>query len=118
MNPEEGELRPQLLDRFGLTVQAAAPRDPGERAEAVRRRLTCDADPAGFAVRWRVAEDELARRIRAARELLPPVILPDAVLRQVASVGMAFEVDRLRAPLVTARAAAAPPPRQGRDQGA
>ena len=48
MNPEEGELRPQLLDRFGLTVEAAAPRDPGPRAEVVRRRLDYDADPERF----------------------------------------------------------------------
>ena len=114
MNPEEGELRPQLLDRFGLTVQAAAPRDLGERAEVVRRRLACDADPAGFAGRWRAAEDELAGRIRAARRLLPRVILADAVLRQVASVCAAFEVDGLRADLVTARAAVAHAAWQGR----
>ena len=60
MNPEEGELRPQLLDRFGLTVEAAAPRDPGPRAEVVRRRLDYDADPAGFRARWQEAETGLA----------------------------------------------------------
>src|SRR3712207_5955578 len=52
MNPEEGELRPQLLDRFGLTVEVAAPRDPDERAEVVRRRFAYDADPAGFTASW------------------------------------------------------------------
>jgi len=52
MNPEEGELRPQLLDRFGLTVEVAASRDPDERAEVVRRRLAFEADPAGFAARF------------------------------------------------------------------
>ncbi|MCW2665476.1 MAG: cobaltochelatase subunit, partial [Frankiales bacterium] len=52
MNPEEGELRPQLLDRFGLTVEVAATRDPIERAEVVRRRLAYEADPEGFAARW------------------------------------------------------------------
>ena len=67
MNPEEGELRPQLLDRFGLTVEAAAPRDPGPRTEVVRRRLAFDADPAAFADRWRGAETELAERIVAAQ---------------------------------------------------
>src|SRR5262249_12934605 len=82
MNPEEGELRPQLLDRFGLTVQAAAPRDPGQRGEVVRRRLAYDADPAGFAARWQPAESELAARIVAAQALLPEVVLPDATLRQ------------------------------------
>jgi magnesium chelatase subunit D len=107
MNPEEGELRPQLLDRFGLTVQAAAPREPGLRGEVVRRRLAYDADPAGFAGRWQAAESGLAARIVAARHLLPDVALPDATLRQVASVCAAFDVDGLRADLVTARAAIA-----------
>jgi len=114
MNPEEGELRPQLLDRFGLTVQAAAPRDPAERAEVVRRRLAHDADPVGFARRWQPAEDELAARIVSARGLLPRVVLPDAVLRQVASVCAAFDVDGMRADLVTARAAVAHAAWQGR----
>ena len=107
MNPEEGELRPQLLDRFGLTVEAAAPRDPGPRAEVVRRRLGYDADPAGFAARWGAEESGLAARIAAARLLLPRVVLPDSALRQVASVCAAFGVDGLRADLVTARAAMA-----------
>jgi magnesium chelatase subunit D len=114
MNPEEGELRPQLLDRFGLTATAAAPRDPGLRAEVVRRRLAFDADPAGFTARWQAAEAELAARIVAARRLLPRVALPDPVLRQVASVCAAFGVDGLRADLVTARAAAAHAAWEGR----
>ncbi|MDQ1741029.1 MAG: magnesium chelatase subunit, partial [Pseudonocardiales bacterium] len=59
MNPEEGELRPQLLDRFGLTVDVSASRDPAVRVEVVRRRLDADADPAGFAERWARAEAEL-----------------------------------------------------------
>jgi len=107
MNPEEGELRPQLLDRFGFTVDATAPRDPGPRSEVVRRRLAYDADPAAFTGRWRDAESALAARIVAARALLPGVRLPDATLHQVASVCAAFDVDGLRADLVTARAAMA-----------
>jgi magnesium chelatase subunit D len=114
MNPEEGELRPQLLDRFGLTVEAAAPRDPGPRAEVVRRRLACDADPEGFRARWEAAEAGLAGRIAAARRTLPQVVLPDAALRQVASVCAAFGVDGLRADLVIARAAMAHAAWQGR----
>ena len=114
MNPEEGELRPQLLDRFGLTVEAAAPRDPGPRAEVVRRRLDYDADPGGFAARWAAAESGLAGRIEAARRLLPGVVLPDGALRQVASVCAAFGVDGLRADLVTARAAMAHAAWEGR----
>src|SRR5215212_768079 len=107
MNPEEGELRPQLLDRFGLTVEVAAPRDPAERAEVVRRRFAYDADPAGFAAAWASAEAELATRIADARARLPHVVLSDDALRQVTAVCAAFDVDGLRADLVTARAAVA-----------
>ncbi|WBP86466.1 putative cobaltochelatase [Kitasatospora cathayae] len=107
MNPEEGELRPQLLDRFGLTVEIAATRDPAERAEVVRRRLAYDADPAGFAARFAAQERELAEHITAARELLPKVELTDVALRQITAVCAAFEVDGLRADIVMARTAVA-----------
>nr|WP_203022048.1 VWA domain-containing protein [Frankia sp. AgW1.1] len=107
MNPEEGELRPQLLDRFGLTVQVAAPREPALRAEVVRRRLAFDADPDAFAARYEDAERELSARIAAARAALPAVRLPDRELTRIAAVCAAFEVDGLRADLVTARASVA-----------
>ncbi|MEU4697055.1 VWA domain-containing protein [Nonomuraea dietziae] len=107
MNPEEGELRPQLLDRFGLTVEVRASRDPAERAEVVRRRMAHDADPDGFAAGWTAQEAALAEGIAAARERLASVELPDARLRQIAEVCAAFEVDGLRADLVTAHAAVA-----------
>jgi magnesium chelatase subunit D len=107
MNPEEGELRPQLLDRFGLTVEVIAARDVDQRVEVVRRRLAYEADPAGFVARWRAEETTLAERVVAARELLPRVTLPDAELRRIASVCAAFGVDGMRADLVTARTAIA-----------
>ena len=116
MNPEEGELRPQLLDRFGLTVEVAAPRDPAERAEVVRRRFAFDADPAGFGASWASDEASLAARIAAARARLPHVVLSDAALRQVTAVCAAFDVDGLRADLVTARAAMAHAAWAGRDE--
>nr|WP_241267643.1 putative cobaltochelatase [Streptomyces scabichelini] len=107
MNPEEGELRPQLLDRFGLTVEVAASREPDQRVEVVRRRLAYDDDPTAFAARW--ADDEAAVRARivAARELLPSVRLGDAALRQIAATCAAFEVDGMRADIVMARTATA-----------
>ncbi|OKI12019.1 putative cobaltochelatase [Streptomyces sp. CB03911] len=107
MNPEEGELRPQLLDRFGLTVEIAATREPRERAEVVRRRLAHDADPAAFAARFAGEERTLAERITTARELLPKVELTDTALRQITAVCAAFEVDGLRADIVMARTAVA-----------
>jgi magnesium chelatase subunit D len=116
MNPEEGELRPQLLDRFGLAVDVAAPRDPALRAEVVRRRLAHDADPAGFEVRWAAEEAELADRIALARKQLPAVVLSDEALRQITSVCAAFDVDGLRADLVMARAAMAHAAWSGRDE--
>jgi magnesium chelatase subunit D len=107
MNPEEGELRPQLLDRFGLTVEVAASRETDERVEVVRRRLDYDADPAGFAARWAPQEQEVRVRIAAARRLLPEVRLGDAALRQIAATCAAFEVDGMRADIVMARTATA-----------
>ncbi|WP_289016715.1 VWA domain-containing protein [uncultured Aeromicrobium sp.] len=107
MNPEEGELRPQLLDRFGLAVEVAAPRDPQARAEVVRRRLAFDADPAGFAARFAEQDAALTARIRRAQELVAEVELDDATLVSIAELCAAFEVDGLRADIVTARTAAA-----------
>ncbi|MFI9765295.1 putative cobaltochelatase [Streptomyces sp. NPDC052415] len=107
MNPEEGELRPQLLDRFGLTVEVAASREPDQRVEVVRRRLAHDDDPAGFAVRWADEEAAVRQRIVAARELLPSVRLGDGALRQIAATCAAFEVDGMRADIVMARTATA-----------
>ncbi|MGQ4385343.1 putative cobaltochelatase [Streptomyces sp. SAS_270] len=107
MNPEEGELRPQLLDRFGLTVEVAASREPDQRVEVVRRRLAYDDDPEGFAARWADEESAVRARIVAARALLPSVRLGDGALRQIAATCAAFEVDGMRADIVMARTATA-----------
>ncbi|MDM4718966.1 VWA domain-containing protein [Micromonospora sp. WMMA1363] len=116
MNPEEGELRPQLLDRFGLTVEVTASRDPAVRVEVVRRRLAADADPAGFAARWAEPDAAVARRVADARARLDRVALTDAALRQIAEVCAAFDVDGMRADIVTARTAVAHAAWQGRDR--
>ncbi|MGW2675351.1 putative cobaltochelatase [Streptomyces sp. NPDC001436] len=107
MNPEEGELRPQLLDRFGLTVEVAASREPAQRVEVVRRRLAYEDDPAGFAGRWAADEREVRARIVAARALLPQVVLGDTALLQIAATCAGFEVDGMRADIVMARTATA-----------
>ncbi|MEV0846624.1 putative cobaltochelatase [Streptomyces sp. NPDC049954] len=107
MNPEEGELRPQLLDRFGLTVEVAASRETDQRVEVVKRRMAYEDDPAGFAARFAAQENALRSRIVAARALLPHVRLGDAALRQIAATCAAFEVDGMRADIVMARTATA-----------
>jgi magnesium chelatase subunit D len=116
MNPEEGELRPQLLDRFGLTVEVAATREPAERAEVVRRRLAYEAAPEAFAAEWAASDAELAKQIAAARDQLPHVELGDRALREITTVCAAFGVDGLRADLVTAKAAIALAAWAGRDE--
>ncbi|WP_374022086.1 magnesium chelatase subunit D family protein [Mycobacterium sp. HNNTM2301] len=107
MNPEEGELRPQLLDRFGLTVDVHASRDVDVRVEVVRQRMAYEADPDAFVERYADAEAALARRIAEARALVGEVVVPDSELRRIAAVCAAFDVDGMRADLVVARTAAA-----------
>jgi magnesium chelatase subunit D len=107
MNPEEGELRPQLLDRFGLTVDVRASRDVDVRVEVIRQRMAYEADPAGFTREYADADAELARRIAAARASVSSVSLPDSELRRIAALCAAFDVDGMRADLVVARTAVA-----------
>jgi len=107
MNPEEGELRPQLLDRFGLTVDVAASRDVDVRVEVIRQRLAYEADPQEFAGRYATTDTELANRVATARALLDSVVLPDNELRRIAALCAAFDVDGMRADLVVARTAVA-----------
>mgnify|MGYP000607021653 CR=1 FL=1 len=107
MNPEEGEPRPQLLDRFGLMVSVAAPSEVADRAEVVRRRLAYETDPVAFADRWRSTDSQLAVRVRDARAALPAVALPDAEIDRIARICLAYQVDGMRADIVMARAAVA-----------
>jgi magnesium chelatase subunit D len=107
MNPEEGEPRPQLVDRFGLVVTVSAPRQAKDRAEVVRRRLAYEADPSAFAARFANDEGEFAKRIVEARGVLPRVVLPDRMLDRIARVCLAYGVDGLRADIVVARCAVA-----------
>ncbi|MFI1913023.1 magnesium chelatase subunit D family protein [Nocardia sp. NPDC020380] len=107
MNPEEGELRPQLLDRFGLTVDVVASREVDVRMAVVRRRLDYEADPAAFADRYAPADREVAERILTARDHLPAVALDNTELRRIAALCATFDVDGMRADLVVARTATA-----------
>jgi magnesium chelatase subunit D len=107
MNPEEGELRPQLLDRFGLTVDVVASRDVDVRMAVVRRRLDYEADPAGFASRYVASDREVAERILTARDRVAQVVLDNVELRRIAALCASFDVDGMRADLVVARTATA-----------
>ncbi|MGK8708248.1 ATP-binding protein [Metapseudomonas otitidis] len=107
MNPEEGELRPQLLDRFGLKVSLDHAPAPAERSEIIRRRLAFDADPAAFIARWSADQQALARRCQDAREHLATIPLDDHALDAIAQRCFDAGVDGLRADLVWLRAARA-----------
>lgn len=105
MNPEEGQLRPQLLDRFGLMVEVAAPRDSAMRVEVVRRRMQFEADPAGFCAAWQAEQDSLRDQIVAARERLASVRCPDPMLQLICHICCEMQVDGLRADIALQRTA-------------
>ncbi|QNB07789.1 putative cobaltochelatase [Herbaspirillum frisingense] len=110
MNLEEGDLRPQLLDRFGLMVEVTAPTDKSVRAEVVRRRIAYEADPQALTSQWQAQQDALRAQVAQAQRLLPGVALGDAMLELISHLCCEFEVASLRADIVmhkTARAIAA-----------
>ncbi|WP_354685809.1 putative cobaltochelatase [Cupriavidus necator] len=115
MNLEEGDLRPQLLDRFGMMVEVTAPRDPAIRAEVVRRRLAFEADPAGFIAAWQSETDALRAAIRAAQDHVAGIVLPDSLLALISQLCCEFEVASLRADIVMHKAARALAALGGRD---
>jgi magnesium chelatase subunit I len=106
-NPEEGELRPQLLDRFGLSVEIRTPEDLPTRIEVVRRRDAFERDPQAFLAKWAHANAELRRQIAAARDELVNVAVPDSVLERAAKLCMQLGTDGLRGELTLVRAARA-----------
>ncbi|NVZ24446.1 AAA family ATPase [Pseudomonas gingeri] len=107
MNPEEGELRPQLLDRFGLNVALSGQPLPGERGQIIRRRLDFDNDPQAFCEQWEQQQQVLRQRCEQARALLPAIALDDQALAEITERCFAAGVDGLRADLVWLRAARA-----------
>jgi len=114
MNPEEGELRPQLLDRFALCVEIKTILDPAQRVEIVRRRIAYEADPASFYRDWAGPEMALSQRIQQAQRLLPQVTHTDDELFAVAKLTAEFEVDGHRADIVILKAALAHAAFEGR----
>jgi magnesium chelatase subunit D len=105
MNPEEGVLRPQLLDRFGLCVEVTASRDAAERAEIIDRCLSFERDPVGFTQAHAETEAALSEQIRQARELLPAVEVDPSWLTTVAELSLALGVDGHRADILMIKAA-------------
>jgi magnesium chelatase subunit D len=105
MNPEEGDLRPQLLDRFGLCVDVEAILDVGARAEIVRRRLAWERDPADFIAAYHKQQAELAGSIRQAIDLLPEIDLSDEQLHTIAQLCVRLDIRSHRADIVIAQAA-------------
>ncbi len=106
-NPEEGELRPQLLDRFGLAVAVRTPTALAARVEVVRRRDAFERDPQAFLERWQADDEGIRRRIVSARERLDSVLLADAVLERAARLCIGLGTDGLRGELTLMRAARA-----------
>ena len=105
MNPEEGDLRPQLLDRFGITVEVSGNPAPADRVEVVRRRLRYEEDPETFAAVWAPADRELATSVEAARLRLSGVGLDEDILLRISTLCAELGVDGLRGDLVTAKTA-------------
>ena len=109
-NPEEGELRPQLLDRFGLSVTVSTPTDLQERMEVIRRRDKFESDPEQFCETWAKEESAVRDNIVAARDKLADIKVPDEILEQCARLCLALQTDGLRGELTlirTSRALAA-----------
>jgi magnesium chelatase subunit D len=115
MNPEEGDLRPQLLDRFGLMVDVLAPRDKALRTEVVRRRIAFEADPEGYAKGWEREQLDLRRQIYNAQCLAPEVEVQDALLELISHLCCEFEVASMRADIVMYKAVRALAALGGRD---
>ena len=106
-NPEEGELRPQLLDRFGLSVEVKTPTEIAQRVEVVRRRDAYERDPSAFAGLWAKQDAKVRKQILKARERLPELELGDAVLTRASELCVAVGSDGLRGELTLMRAARA-----------
>ncbi len=100
MNPEEGELRPQLLDRFGLCVIVEGVQDTEERVKIMERRLAFEENPEGFCSRWQKASEELSQRIKNAMEILPEVEIDRSLLFEIANYCLEVGVDGHRADII------------------
>ncbi|CAA2141271.1 magnesium chelatase ATPase subunit I [Hyphomicrobium sp. ghe19] len=114
-NPEEGELRPQLLDRFGLSVEVRAPEDVATRIEIVKRRDAFERDPASFTKKWLAETDRVRDQIKSARDRLASVVLSEDTLERAAGLCVKLGTDGLRGELTVVRAARAVAALEGSD---
>ncbi len=105
MNPEEGELRPQLLDRFPLSATSTSVRDEELRAEVVKRNLEFEEDPKGFRAKYEPMQEELRRRIIEARSIFSKVLIPNSIVRLVVRLCIALDVDGHRPDIVILKTA-------------
>ncbi|MGQ9840430.1 MAG: ATP-binding protein [Anaerolineae bacterium] len=105
MNPEEGDLRPQLLDRFGLVVEVTGESELEQRIQVIKRRLAFEAQPEQFTLEYSDAQNRLAAEIGRARELLPQVRLPDHTIELAARIAIELGVDGHRADITTIKTA-------------
>lgn len=116
MNPEEGSLRPQLLDRFGLSVDVEGERDVQTRMEVIRRRMQFDIDPESYLAQYQKDTDRLRSKIIEARELLPNVKIGDDLVHDVVMVSIHFGMEGHRADITMMRTAKANAAFEGRSE--
>ncbi|MSQ17369.1 MAG: VWA domain-containing protein [Dehalococcoidia bacterium] len=116
MNPEEGDLRPQLLDRFGLAVEVDGALVGEERREVVRRRISYEADPFGFMAQWQGAERQERERLLRTQILLPQVQVGDEILTLITDICSEYQVDGLRGDIVMYKTASTIAAYEGRTQ--
>lgn len=105
MNPEEGDLRPQLLDRFGLVVEIRGEQDIAMRSELIRRRMDYEKDPSAFCQQWADQQEDLRKQVHAAQQRLEAVVIPESLYQDAAKIGVALQVDGHRSDITLLKAA-------------
>lgn len=116
MNPEEGDLRPQLIDRFGLVVDVVGEADVQNRVEVIKRRLDFESDPRKFITRFKDEQQSIARRINQARKKIDQMVVSEELIYMAAQIGLALEVDGHRADITMIKTAITHGAYWGRDQ--
>ena len=114
MNPEEGDLRPQLLDRFGLSVEVQSLKDPLLRTHVVKRRIAFESDAVAFDEQWKDSEAEIRKQIETARQVLPQIVVPEHILGLIAHICTQLDVEGLRGDITIYKAATARAALEGR----